>query len=73
MTTIKGVFKLPRVFGAGASDPFIAGKIAGALMRGRFRDVVRMARTTAQKPGLRMEKIVSAKYRYLWISVPKAA
>ena len=73
MTTIKGVFKLPRVFGAVASDPFIAGKIAGALMRGRFRDVVRMARTTAQKPGLRMEKIVSAKYRYLWICVPKAA
>ncbi len=74
MTTIKGALKkAPRVLSAVASDPFIAGKMTGALARGRFRDAWRIARTTAQRPSLRTEKIVSRRYRFLWLCVPKAA
>ncbi len=74
MTTIKGALKkAPRMLSEVASDPFIAGQMTGALARGQFGDVRRIARTTAQRPSLRTEKIVSRRYQYLWLCVPKAA
>ena len=65
--------RAPRVLGALAANPLIAGRITSALARGALRDACRMTRTMAQRPGLRVAKIVSRRYRYLWICVPKAA
>ncbi len=56
-----------------ASNPLVARDIAGALSRGAFNDAWRMARTARRTPDLRTEKIVSRKYRFLWMSIPKAA
>ena len=71
--TIKGMFqKAPRALSAVASRPVIAGKMAGALARGRFRDAMSITRNITQRPDLRVG-IVSRRYRYLWICVPKVA
>lgn len=52
--------------------PQVVLDMAGAVARGRGRDALRMARTASRTPG-KAEKIVSRKYRYLWICVPKVA
>ena len=44
-----------------------------ALAGGRFADAVRMARTARLSPDLGAEKIVSSKYRFLCICIPKVA
>ncbi len=54
-------------------NPTVARDIAGALAHGRFDDARRMACTAHLKADLRSEKIVSDRYRYLWICVPKVA
>ena len=46
--------------------------MAGAVARGRVREALRMARTAARVAS-EAEKIVSEKYRYLWICIPKVA
>lgn len=51
-------------------NPPIAGNIAGALFRGEFKAARWMA---AQTHDLGAEKIVSRKYRFLWLCNPKAA
>ena len=51
----------------------VARDILGALVRGRFRDARCMARTASKTPDLGAEKIVSRKFRYLWICNPKVA
>ncbi len=47
--------------------------IAGAMLRGQSGKARRMARTLARTSDVGAEKIVSHKYRYLWICVPKVA
>lgn len=44
-----------------------------ALARGGFADALRMARTARLSPDLGTEKIVSSKYRFLCICIPKVA
>ncbi len=56
-----------------AQNPPVARDIAGALAHGRFDDARRMVYTAHMKTDLRSEKIVSDRYRYLWICVPKVA
>lgn len=51
-------------------NPPLAGSIAGALFRGEFKAARGMA---SQTRDLRAEKIVSRKYRFLWLCNPKVA
>lgn len=53
--------------------PEIAGDIAGALARRRFRDAARMARTASRRPDVFAEKAISRRYNYLWLCNPKVA
>ncbi len=69
MNTIKRAL---RVLSAIATNPSVAAAMVGALSHGRF-DVRRMAYTATRAPDLRAEKVVSRKYRYLWLCVPKVA
>ena len=62
-----------RVLAAVASNPPVTRDVAGALLHGRFRNAKRMAHTAHLKPDLRAEKIISHRYRWLWICVPKVA
>lgn len=66
-----------RAAAALAAAPFrqraVAADIVGAVARGRFGDVRRMARTAAKRPDRGAEKIVSRKFRCLWMCNPKAA
>lgn len=56
-----------------AAAPMVARDIVGALSRGAFRKARHMARTASHASDLRAEKIVSRKYGYLWLCVPKVA
>lgn len=51
----------------------IARDVIGAVVRGSFPAALSMLRTAARRPDLGAEKIVSARYRYLWLCNPKAA
>lgn len=51
----------------------IAKEVADALSRGAGQDVWRMARTVLLKPDLGAEKIISHKYGFLCLSIPKVA
>ncbi len=53
--------------------PDVAGDIAAALLRRQPEAAWRMARTVARTPNFGAEKIVSRRYRYLWICNPKVA
>ena len=55
------------------SNPLVVRDITGALARGAFDAAWRMAHTTSRSPDLGAEKIVSRKYRCLWICNPKVA
>lgn len=44
-----------------------------AVSRGAFREALNMARTAMRSPDLGAEKMVSSRYRYLWLCNPKAA
>ena len=50
-----------------------AGEIAAALSTGARHSALAMARTAARVPDLRAEKIVSRRYRFVWLANPKAA
>ncbi len=54
-----------------ASTPLVARDIAGALSSGAFGDARRMVHTARRSPDLRSEKMVSRKYRCLWLCNPK--
>lgn len=56
-----------------ALNPLIVRDITCALARGAFNEAWRIARITARPPDLGAEKIVSRKYRCLWICNPKVA
>lgn len=62
-----------RALGVLASNPLVARDVAGALSRGAFNDAWRMAYTAQLTPDLGAEKIVSRKYRFLWMCNPKVA
>ncbi len=62
-----------RALAAVASNWPVTKDIAGAVARGGFYDARRMAHTATRVPDLGAEKIVSRKYRYLWLCVPKVA
>lgn len=55
------------------SNPFIVRNIMGALGHGALDEAERIARTMSRPPDLGAEKIVSRKYRCLWICNPKVA
>ena len=68
--------KSKRMFAAAAAlprRPEIAGDIAGALARRRFRDAARMARTASRRSDVFAEKALSRRYNYLWLCNPKVA
>ena len=52
--------------------PTIAGHIAAAMCRGRWRDARHMAHTATRPPDF-AEKIVSHRHRCLWLCNPKVA
>ena len=56
-----------------ASTPGVVQDVAGALVRGRLASALRMARTVARRADLGAEKIVSRRYRYVWLCNPKVA
>ena len=56
-----------------AAKPDLVRELAGAALRGRLAAAARMAVTAARSPDLGAEKIISRKYRYIWLCVPKAA
>ena len=56
-----------------ASNRIIARSVAGALMHGAFADAQRMVHTIRQRPDLGSEKVISRKYRFLFICTPKVA
>ncbi len=69
-----GMFKAaPRVMSAIAPHPYVAWKIAGALALGAFREARHMARTAQQCSHPRSKMLISKKFRFLWILIPKAA
>ena len=55
------------------ANPLVVGDIVGALTRGAFNEAWRMAHTMSRPPDLGAEKIVSRRYRCLWICNPKVA
>jgi len=54
-------------------NPSVVLDAAGALLRGRRKRASLMVRTALALPDLRAEKIVSRKYRYVWLCNPKVA
>ncbi len=67
------VSRLDRLFRVLASMPGVRQDLASALIRGRLAPALRMARTVARRADSRAEKIVSRRYRYVWICNPKVA
>lgn len=68
--------KSKRMFAAASAlprRPKIAGDIAGAAARRRFRDAAQMARTASRRPDVFAEKALSRRYNYLWLCNPKVA
>ena len=57
----------------GPSERAAAGALAAAYAAGDGGTVRSMARTAARDPDLRAEKIVSRRYRFVWLCNPKAA
>lgn len=53
--------------------PFVVRSIIGALARGAFNEAWCTARNMSRPPDRGAEKVVSRKYRFLWICNPKVA
>ena len=51
----------------------IATPLADAIEEGDYRTALSIASTAMRRPDLRAEKIISRRYRYLWVCNPKAA
>lgn len=63
-----------RLAASAAAERRLAGKaMADALGAGDLRTARAIGATVARRPDRRAEKIVSRRYRFLWIAVPKAA
>ena len=56
-----------------AAQSDAAAEIAAALAAGDHAAALSMARTAARAPDLQAEKIVSRRYRFVWLANPKAA
>lgn len=56
-----------------ASNRIIARSVADALAHGAFADARRIVHTIRQRPDLGSEKVISRKYRFLFLCTPKAA
>lgn len=63
----------PAAFPGPAPYRKIALDAVRAVSRGAFREALNMARTAMRSPDLGAEKMVSSRYRYLWLCNPKAA
>ena len=77
---LEGLRKLGRRLGARArvasrlmSTPAVLGDVAGALLHGEPARARRMAITILQETDIRTEKIISRKYRFVWLANPKVA
>ena len=69
-----GIFRQGlNILAALGSNRAVARSVAGALMHGAFADVKRIVHTIRQRPDLGSEKIISHKYRFLFICTPKVA
>ena len=55
------------------SSPLLVRDAAAAVSRGRFDEAARTARLAARTSGPRAEKVVSRRYRCLWLCNPKVA
>ena len=55
------------------STPAALGDVAGALLLGETAKARRMALTILQETDVRTEKIISRKYRFVWLANPKVA
>lgn len=55
------------------THPLVVRDLVGALARGAFGPARRMAYTAVRSPDLTAEKVVSRKYRCLWLCNPKVA
>lgn len=53
--------------------PPVLGDVAGALLRGETAKARHMALTILQETDVRTEKIISRKYRFVWLANPKVA
>ena len=53
-------------------QPPVVKEVGGDLVRGRYRDAVGKARTASRRPD-EAEKVLSSRYRYLWLCNPKVA
>lgn len=51
----------------------VARDLREALANGEIDRALRMAMTASRKPDLRAEKIISRKYGFLWLCIPKVA
>ena len=51
----------------------IAAMLNAALDKGNYRAALALVSTAGRRPDLYAEKILSRRYRFLWIGVPKAA
>lgn len=67
------VTRLTSALAVAASNQRVVRDITAALARGAFDDAGHVVRTVSQRPDLRAEKIISHKYRYLWLCNPKVA
>ncbi len=56
-----------------SSRPRLALSVAALSLRGDFRRARIRAAAAARRPSFAAEKIISRRYRFLWICVPKAA
>lgn len=71
--TVTGCRRYYRSPAAVVRNPSVVLDAAGALLRGRRKRASLMIRTALALPDLGAEKIVSRKYRYVWLCNPKVA
>lgn len=65
--------RLIRTLTAAVAHRAVAREVAAALARGVFDDAKRMARTMSGSSDLEAEKVVSHRFRFVWLCNPKAA
>ena len=77
---LEGFRKLKRRLGRQAraasrlmATPAVLGDVAGALLRGETARARRMTVTILQETDVNTEKVISRKYRFVWLANPKVA
>ena len=73
MRTMKSTRGLRRSLAALPAQPQATRLIARAMARGAFADALRMLRTAGLQPDRRNEKVLSRKYNFVCICIPKVA